>query len=52
MKKQRKNLKSLKLHKETLRLISQVDLENVEGGIYSEPTCFPYICPQQDSSAC
>jgi hypothetical protein len=51
LKKQRKEKKSLKLHKETLQSLSQPELEGVVGGIYSG-SCFPDICQEQDSSGC
>jgi len=51
LKKQRKEKKSLKLHKETLQSLSQPELEGVVGGLYSG-SCFPDICQEQDSSGC
>lgn len=52
MKKQQREKKVLKLHKETVRLMDQPDLERVAGGIYSYPSCFPDICIELDSSGC
>lgn len=51
MKKQQREKKSLKLHKETVRLLSQPDLQNVVAGLYSD-SCFPDICIELDSSGC
>ena len=51
MKKERKEKKSLKLHKETVRLLEQPDLQGVAGGLYSG-SCFPDICIELDSSGC
>jgi hypothetical protein len=51
LKKQLNEKKNLKLHKETLRLLHQPDLEKVVAGIYSD-SCFPDICQEQDSSGC
>lgn len=51
LKKQQREKKSLKLHKETVRLLSQSDLQNVAAGIYSN-SCFPDICQEDASTAC
>lgn len=49
MKKQEK--KTLKLNKETLRLLSHMKLQAVVGGT-SKDSCFPDICIELDSSGC
>jgi len=51
LKKQQKEKKSLKLHRETVRLLGQPDLQNVAAGLYSD-SCFPDICYEQESSGC
>ena len=51
MKKQLSEQKTLKLHKDTIRLLNQPDLQKVVAGIYSD-SCFPDICQEKDSSGC
>lgn len=51
MKKELKEKKSLKLHKETVRLLQLADLQRAAGGLYSD-SCFPDICYERDSSGC
>ena len=50
MKKQQTMKKSLRLEKDTLRRLSQPELQKVVGGSYD--SCFPDICQEKDSSAC
>ena len=53
MKKERKAKNTLKLHKETLRLLNPSDLKEVAGGsITSRDSDFPNICQEWDSSGC
>ena len=51
MKKQQKEQKTLKLHKETVRLLERPELQGIAAGIYSG-SCFPDICIELDSSGC
>ena len=51
MKKQLKEKKSLKLHKETVRQLNGPDLQKVAAGLYSG-SCFPDICIELDSTGC
>ena len=51
MKKQQREKKSLKLHKETVRQLNQPDLQQALGGLYSG-SCFPDICQERESSDC
>jgi hypothetical protein len=51
LKKQKREKKGLKLHKETVRLLSQPELKEVAAGLYSD-SCFPDICQERESSAC
>jgi len=51
VKKQPKDKKHLKLHKETVRRLEQPELQGVAAGIYSD-SCFPDICQEKDSSGC